>query len=191
MEKLFLLVIIGVLALVLAGCKNKSNNDKTRALAALVVENLISMDRQDMYMHVSDEYTWYETCITLKNFMDGEDASNEIESVTNIFQVVKEHGESADVTVWVYEHTPGNTSATEYSGIWVGDHSLNTEEIKLTFEDAYNRLQEADCIKPHSRQCVLRNKIGPASETSNTTQYIFGNTKNQVYVDAVTGDVKN
>lgn len=43
--------------------------------------------------------------------------------------------------------------------------------------------------KPHSRNCVLRREIGPIPDVN--PQYIFGNTKSQLYVDAVTGSVTN
>jgi hypothetical protein len=45
----------------------------------------------------------------------------------------------------------------------------------------------ANAPKPHSRQVVLRKEVGP---NSINPQYIFGNFQAQLYVDAVTGDVK-
>ena len=182
MKKLFILSFICIFALSLVGCKKKSNNAVNNA--PLVVENVISTDRQDMFIHVSKDFTWYETSIKLKNFLDSEDASSEVTNVVNVFQVVKEQEKSADTFVWIYEHTPETYTVNQYSGFWVGDHSLNTEEIKLTFEDAYNKLQEANYEKPHSQNCVLRRIVGTGN-----TMYIFGNTREQVYVNATTGEV--
>ena len=182
MKKLFILSFICIFALSLVGCKKKSNNAVNKA--PLVVENVISTDRQDMFIHVSKDFTWYETSIKLKNFLDSEDTSSEVTNVVNVFQVVKEQDKSADTFVWIYEHTPETYAVNQYSGFWVGDQSLNTEEIKLTFEDAYNKRQEANCEKPHSQYCVLRRIVG-----TENTMYIFGNTREQVYVNATTGEV--
>ena len=47
---------------------------------------------------------------------------------------------------------------------------------------------EANCPKPHSKKCTLRKELGPNGADVNA-QYIFGNSEQQVYVDAVTGKV--
>lgn len=177
-----------LLAVAMVGCKKKQNVVKTDA--PLVVENVISADREGMYLQKSVDYTWFETGITLKNFFDSEETSSEVEKVTNVFQVVEKTSETpSDVMVWIFEHTADGTTETGKFGFWIEDFPLNSEEIKLTFEDAYNRLMEANCPKPHSRQCTLRDPIGPIDVNP---QYIFGNISGPIYfVDAVTGAVLN
>ena len=153
----------------------------------LIVENCISTDRQNMYLNYKEDYRWFETGITLNKFMDAEDTDATVESVYNVFQIVTERGEGFDTQVVCMSHK-GELHGTEVkAAFWVGDCLLNEEEIKLTFEQAYNRLMEANLPKPHSRQCVLRKELGPKDINA---QYIFGNVKEHVYVDAVTGDVK-
>ena len=184
MKKLFILSLVCIFAFALVGCKKKSNSGKVVNDASLIVENVISTDRQDMFLHASKDFTWYETTIKLKNFLDSEDTSSEVTDIVNVFQVVNEHEKSADAVVWIYDHAADTYTVNQYSGFWVGDHSLNTEEIKLTFEDAYNKLQEANCEKPHSQYCVLRRIVGTGN-----TMYIFGNARYLVYVNATTGEV--
>ena len=65
---------------------------------------------------------------------------------------------------------------------------LNDEVIKLTYEEAYDRIMQTNSPKPHSKHVTLRNPIGPIAIN---TQWIFGNIHEQLWVDAVTGDVKN
>ena len=48
-------------------------------------------------------------------------------------------------------------------------------------------MYEANIPKPHSKNVVLRKEIGSLDANP---QYIFGNSQAQVYVDAVTGEVR-
>jgi hypothetical protein len=41
--------------------------------------------------------------------------------------------------------------------------------------------------KPHSKHVTLRNPVGPAAVNA---QWIFGNIKEQIWIDAVTGEAK-
>jgi len=153
----------------------------------MVVENLISLDRQDMYLHYSEDYRWYETCILLKDYLD-EDCDGTIQSVTNVFQAVyQDSPTTADVYVVFYTHTPDTSYVESKQGFWVEDCVLNDEEIKLTYEDAFNKILEVNAVKPHSRNCILRKPIGPQDCNP---QYVFGNISEQLWVDAVTGEVK-
>lgn len=170
-------------------CECSNTNEETKCLnnANLNVEHIISTDRQCMYLNYSNDYRWFETGITLNNFLDGEDTDATVESVYNIFQTVVEHGNGYDTEVICVAHKGTETGTETKAAFWVGDMLLNEAEIKLTFEDAYNRLMEANLPKPHSRQCVLRKELGPKEANA---QYIFGNIREHIYVDAVTGDVK-
>ena len=156
-------------------------------IANLNVEHIIAMDRQNMFLNYKEDYRWFETGITLNKFMDAEDTDATVESIYNVFQTVVERGEGFDTQVVCMAHK-GEENGTEVkAAFWVGDCLLNEEEIKLTFEQAYNRLMQANLPKPHSKQVVLRKELGPKEANA---QYIFGNVKDHVYVDAVTGDVK-
>ena len=68
------------------------------------------------------------------------------------------------------------------------DFPLNDEAIVLTFTEALDRVLAANYPKPHSKYVVLRKEIGPKAANP---QYIFGNLKSQLYVDATTGAVSD
>jgi len=177
----------------LFGCNNECKNSKkiyfTNNIAKynseLNVEHLISMDRQYMYTNYAKDYRWFETCITLKDFLD-EENDGTITSVSNIFQVVELIGNGANVHVIFATHTPDDTSYDVKHSFWIEDHVLNDEVIKVTFKEAYEKLMSTNCPKPHSKHVVLRKEIGLVDANP---QYIFGNSEAQVYVDAITGDV--
>lgn len=166
-------------------------NDSTMtnvAVAELVVENLISMDRQDMYMNHAQDYRWFETCMMLNDFLD-EENDGSLAEVVNVFQGVVESENSFDLTVYKFQHFADGSYATDsIHGFWVEDQPLNEEAIKLTYKEAFERLMATNCPKPHSRYCTLRKQVGPINANP---QYIFGNTRATIFVDAVTGEVSD
>ena len=164
--------------------------DSVQKIVTLNVERTIAQDRQEVYNKLKGkDYRWFETSINLAYFMDSEDASPEIEGITNIFQYTnKKEDESYDVqvieSIWQKD---GKHFFVYPPGFYVGDFDLSEEEIKITFDEAFQKLRESNTIKPHSRKCVLRREIGPKPNVH--PQYIFGNKQHQVYVDATTGEV--
>ena len=188
--KKFLLVLglIACMAMVSCNkCSKEETNLKSEQTGELVVENVVSMDKQDMFLNYKNDYRWYETCIVLKDYMDSEACDGTVTSVSNIFQYLDNVTEqSADVYVVLYTHTADTTAVEVKNAFWVGDSPMNDDTIKVTFKEAYDKMMQANCPKPHSKQVVLRKELGPLDVNP---QYIFGNVKAQVYVDAVTGDV--
>jgi len=191
---IFVIAAIATLALTAcSGCGSKKAesevNDSAKVATKagkLDVDHVIALDRQSMFAKVgSGDYRWYEAQITFKNYLD-EEGSDEIEKIVDVFQVIDQHGASADVTVWFFTHTTEGTEITSDSGFWLEDMPLNDEAIKIGFTKAYERVMATNYPKPHSRHCVLRKEVGPKEANP---QYIFGNIKAQLYVDAVTGDV--
>lgn len=175
-------------------CKCTSdNNKKDDAVAVepveLVVENLVSTDRQSMYLKYGDNYRWYETTVVLSDYLDA-DAELKIASVINIFQGITEYenGKSFDTEVVTFTHTPDDNTVESVHDFWMEDYPLNNEAITLTFTQALERVLATNSPKPHSRYVVLRKEVGPKDSNP---QYIFGNIKAQLYVDAVTGAVSD
>jgi hypothetical protein len=190
MKKLiFAFSFVACLFMMSCSCeKNKPvNNTETTDSAALVVENVTGMDRQKMFQDFGKDYRWFETCIVLKDYLDSEETDGTVTGISNIFQVVVEKDNGADVRVVMFTHVGDSTQVDVANSFWVEDFPMNEDAIKLTFKDAYDRVMAANAPKPHSRQVVLRKEVGP---NSINPQYIFGNSQAQLYVDAVTGDVK-
>lgn len=186
--KKFIFAIMALLCMVACNPKKSETvpvQDETPV--ELIVGNTISTDRQYMFMNYGGDYRWYETCITLDDYLDSENCNGSIESISNVFQVVKGDSTSFDPYVIMSSYTRTSSNTEVISGFWVGDEPMNEEEINLTFKDAYEFLMEANCPKPHSRHCVLRKELGPKIGVA--PQYIFGNQQYQVYVDAFDGTV--
>ena len=194
--KKIIFVIAAIAALALTACHGcgqqkaepevNDSTDVATQRGKLDVDHVIATDRQSMFAQLgSGDYRWYETQITFTDFLDSENPG-EVEKIVDVFQVIDQHGESADVTVWYITHTPDTTTITSDAGFWLEDMPLNNEAIVVNFAEAYERVMAVNFPKPHSRHCVLRKEVGPKDANP---QYIFGNIKAQLYVDAVTGDV--
>ena len=176
--KKFIFVLCCCLAVL--ACKPKKNDIKP-IVKDLVVENLISIDRQDMFTNYSEDYVWYETTIKLDNFMDS-DSTLTVANVTSVFQYLKD-GQPRVVT---FDHNPTGNWTYAVDGFWVEDEPMDS--IVVTFTDALQKIMETNYPKPHSRYCVLRKEVGALDANP---QYIFGNQSAQLYVDAITGDVRD
>jgi len=206
MKKLSLLMMsfLFSLALGLSSCNGCGNSEADQAqkdstevvlkdsavsVVALNVENAISMDRQAMYLAHGGDYRWYETDILLPEFMDADDATSDPVMVVNVFQTVVERGNGFDTWVYKYQHFNDGTVLTDsVRGFWVENWPMEDKAIKLKYTEAWDRMMAVNFPKVHSKHVTLRNPIGPVAIN---TQWIFGNIKEQIWVDAVTGDCTN
>lgn len=181
MKKFLIIVLSAIVAF--CACERKAKIE----VKDIVVENTISTDRQYMFLNYGKDYRWYESCVVYDNYLDA-DTTITIAGVSNVFQVaVKMDEQSYDTKVVAIAHTKDNSGIdVKEHAFWVGDFSLNEEEVKLTFSNAFDRLMETNLPKPHSKYVVLRKELGPINANP---QYIFGNQNYQVYVDAVNGNV--
>ena len=155
----------------------------------LNVEHAIAMDRQTMYLKFKDNYRWYETEILLPYFLDSDSATSNPVMIVNILQSIVEEGNGFDTWVWKFQHFPDGTVLKDsIQGFWIENYSLNEEVLTVKYTEAYDKMMAVNYKKPHSRHVTLRNPIGPVAVN---TQWIFGNIKEQIWVDAVTGECKN
>ena len=186
MKKIFILGAFALLMTSLFSCSScKTEKEAVSEEVTLVPEQCVSTDREQMFLEFGDKYAWFETCVVYTNFLD-EENDGAIDELANIFQVVTERDSCYDTKVVAFTYNKETNYQKVISGFYVGDKPLNEEQIKLTFADAFEKLMATNLPKPHSRNVVLRKELGPKPCNP---QYIFGNLKAQVYVDAVTGDV--
>ena len=175
-----------LIAFAVSSCKCTPDVDEPVGNVSTAVENLVSLDRQDMFLNYGEDYRWFETGIVLKDWLD-EENDGAIEMVVNVFQTMEvTDSTSFDTFVIKYQHVGEETYQEPVHGFWVEDFPLNNEELAVTFVQAYEKVMEVNLPKPHTKQVVLRKQIGPKPCNP---QWIFGNVKSQIYVDAVTGEV--
>ena len=179
------------------GCQSKTEEpvlkdstvvDSTKTVA-INVEHAIATDRQAMYLKFGKDYRWYETDILLPEFLNSENVTSDPVMVVNIFQSVVERDNGFDTYVWKFQHLADGTVLTDsIQGFWIENQALNDEVIKLKYVEAFDKIMQTNAPKPQSKHVTLRNPVGPVAIN---TQWIFGNIHEQLWVDAVTGEVKN
>ena len=156
---------------------------------ALDVVHLTALDRQTMFaIHQDGNYRWYETDILMKNFLD-EETNGEVEEMVNVFQYIIDYEDNSyDTKVYKFQHFANGVYAEDsIAGFWYGDFPLEDSLIKISYDSAFALVQEVNLPKPHSRYAVLRNPVGPKACNP---QWIFGNKKKQIWVDATTGEIR-
>lgn len=189
MKKL-IYIFIGIIALIgISSCKCQSEKqaEPTFKQSELIVENVVSADKEKMFLDYGSDYRWFETCIVLNDYLDEADSCS-INGISNIFQVVTEMESGADVNVIMFTHVGDTTDVQVVHTFWIEDSPMNNDSLAVTFTDAYEKVMEVNLPKPHSKHIVLRKEVGPLEANP---QYIFGNQESQIYVDATTGEVRN
>lgn len=191
--KKFVFLMCMCCLMVLASCDlfKKDNKSKEPKAMTETVEQVFAADNQDMTETCKSDtgttYVWFETQITMMNFLDAENASPEVMSVCNVFQsITAVDSTGADTYVYLYNHDAYGSKKTEIHDFWMEDNQMKKDDILLSFENAYEKVMASNFPKPHSRNCTLRKQVG--SQDCNP-QYIFGNVDAQLYVDARTGAV--
>ena len=192
MKKIVSFIMTLVIAFAMISCQCTNSNQTVvgtpdvEVVDSMFVEHTVALDRQSMFAKgIDNDYRWYETNIRLVNFLDEEYAG--IDEVVNVFQTVESRDEhSFDTVVYKFQHTAEGTVEGSTNGFWVEDYPLNNEQIIVTFAQALEKVNEVNLPKPHSRYVVLRKQVGPVDANP---QWIFGNVRAQLYVDAVTGEV--
>lgn len=180
-----LLAIVGIMAAGCESCQSENKKQDSVRVDTLNVEQCISLDRETMFTTIqSGDYRWFETTVKIDKFLDEDLTDAKVIEVSNIFQYADT---SKDTKVQFIIHTLDGTQMPDpVSGFWTEDLPLDNDTIILNFMQALERLKAADITKPHSQYCVLRKPLGPVLCKP---QYVFGNMSEQVYVDAVSGDV--
>ena len=189
MKKIFIFNLFALCMSVIVGCSSCKKDNKEAVSTDLNVENITNTDKQYMFTTYGKDYRWFETSILLSDWLDSENFDGSFEKITNIFQVVRETSStSADVHVIFATHTNDSTAYNVEEGFWIEDSDMNGDSIKLSYKDAFERINEVNLQKIHTKNCILRKPVGPLECNP---QYVFGNIDEQIWVDAITGDVRS
>lgn len=196
--KKFLGIVMVALCMLFASCNScskkvdpVSNDTVIEMVKGIDVNYINGCHISWMGMHYPDvEWRWLECCIDMKDFIDEADTC-EVLAVADIFSYI-EIIDSVKGTFKPYvillAHTADTSVIEIREGLWVGDDPMNDyNPMNIDFTHAWNRMMEANCVKPHSKHCVLRKEVGPIGGLDPI--YIFGNQDAQVYVMSNTGDV--
>lgn len=185
--------MLTIVAFMASGCgscqSEKAKQEQKDTVITASVEDIIATSRQTMYKIADGNgYKYFETTVKLSEFIDSESQNGDFVEVTNAFQLIIPKDKGYETKVWKIGVTLDGAFEKEYEGaFYLENFPLNDEKIDLTFKQALERLQQANVVKPHNQYVVLRKPVGPFPCN---VQWIFGGSKDAVFVDAVTGDVR-
>lgn len=193
MKKFILFASVAITIMMMASCQSCTKRVDPVVVqedTAIVVETVNQADFDNMSLQFGPTgFKWYETNILLKEFLD-EECTGEIQELVNIYQTVTTQDSlSYDTQVFKIQHFADGSEVTDsIKGFWVEDYAIIPDDITISYKEAFDKLMATDIVKPHSQYVTLRRPIGPVACNP---QWVFGNRKAQVWVDAVTGEVRN
>lgn len=170
-------------------CTKCHNNNKedipvTDTVLTVTVEDIISNDIEAMKTKDLKEFVWFETMILLNNYLD-EECDGSYQEIVNVFQGTSTINENP--VVYKFQHfADGNFMQDSVDGFWVEDCILEDSLINIPYSEAFDLIMQVNYPKPHSKNAVLRNPLGPVKINP---QWCFGNIDAQLWVDAFTGEV--
>ena len=165
---------------------NGSKDEGKQEEVPINVEQLTQADKQAMTEKGGTDFVWFETIIKLKDYIDTDDTFTPQE-MTNVFALIDTV--KNEEIVYEFKHDIyGQCTVDSTYDVWIEDCVLQDSLIKLNYEQACERVRETDMIKPHSTNAILRNPLGPLQCNP---QWVFGNVKEQIWIDATTGDAKD
>ena len=175
MKKFLMFMMAAVLLLGATSCNSCKREKQT-------VGQTIVSDYDYMVSNYDSSFVWYESQIKLGGWID-EDNPPAIASVANVFQYF-----DGQPHVIIFTHYGDRCDTARHDDIWIEDCAMEPTDVKITYDEAYEWLQKANIMRPHSKNCILREPVGPYGCNP---QYVFGNIHDCVFVDAVTGAVKS
>ena len=180
------LTFLMTFALLLGASSCTSCNKEVKQMETMV-EQVVQSDRQWMSDQFGCDYIYYETQIVLNEWLDDENCTGTVASILNVFQIVEGADTAFSPHVYLFKHTDSTFNVKVVDDAWMEDQDMAKDAITITYRQAYKKLMKANCIKPHTKNCVLRKMVGPYDCNP---QYIFGDAFDEcVFVDAVNGRV--
>lgn len=151
------------------------------------VSQIQALHRQTMYSLVDGRrYEWRNSRVMLNDTvtMDNIDDLH----VTDVNDVFYYWLDGPWVQYINYNIKNGLQIPWPINDVWIEDKDMSHLLIKLSAEDALQRLKEWNGVIPPAKFLSLRCPVGPKECNA---QWVVGNEYNVLFIDAVTGDICN
>lgn len=204
-KSLFLCLLLAIVSIMATGCvgcqSEKKEQPKESVNESLYhdydgvvqdftagVSHVQALHRQTMNtLAGSAEYQWRNSRVTFNDDVTLENIDNlHIVSVRDVYCYWNEQGP------WVQFITSHVKDGVQIpypiNDVWIEDANLSDKPIKLTCEQALQRLKEWNGVLPKANFITLRLSVGPKDCNP---QWTFGNVYDVVFIDAVTGEVRD
>lgn len=150
------------------------------------VAHIQALHRQTMFALNGGEYEWLNSKVVLSDTVTAATIDGvHVVSVTDVFQLWADGPVVQFISTDVVK---GTILPWPIHDVWIEDASLNDVEIKVTAEQALQRLKEVNCPIPAAKSMSLRLPLGPCKCNA---QWVVGDVYDVLFIDAVTGKVSN
>jgi hypothetical protein len=179
-------ILLSALALLLcfASCSS-CNSDKQEEEEVTSLEfNALIQEDVNYAIDNFNEPVFYEAQIKFDKPITSEEYPNVIEVLT----VIQDIDTTGQYWCYLFQHTLEGCVIDSVNSPWLEDCVINLDSVKLTLEEALDRLYGANIVLPESSVAVLRRPLGP--QLFIYPFYIFGQMDTGfVEVNAGTGEV--
>lgn len=215
MKKIIFMSLLTLVCVALTGCSS-CHSDKAKQETKDVVyhdyngvvqdftagvSQIQALHRQKMYGLLQDlnakgydtpfGYQWRNSRVVFNDTVTSANIDEvKVVAVNDVFYYWIENGDRRGPWVqYINDHVALGSQVPEpINDIWIEDDNLSETPIKLTAEDALQRLKEVNCPIPPAQSMTLRLPIGPCACNA---QWVIGDVYDVLFIDAVTGDVSN
>lgn len=151
------------------------------------VAHIQSLHKQTMYALNGGDYDWRNSKVTLSEDITAESIDDlHVVDVTDVFQLFVPDPVVQFVSSNVKK---GTILPWPMHDLWIEDASLNDAQIKVTAEQALQRLKEWNGVIPKKAKTIsLRLPVGPKRCNA---QWVIGDIFNPLFIDAVTGEIRD
>lgn len=152
------------------------------------VAHVQALHRQLMHaLAAGQEYQWRNSKVVLNDAITTENIDDlHVTDVNDVFCYWNDKGP------WVQYVNSSVTGGLQVpwpiNDVWIEDSDLSGLQIKLTAEDALQRLKEWNGVIPEASSLSLRCPVGPKACNA---QWVIGGVYDVLFIDAVTGAVSD
>ena len=152
------------------------------------VSQIQALHKQTMYATLGvKDFQWRNSRVIFNDTVTLENIDEvKVVAVNDVFFYWNEHGPWVQ---YINSHVVNGVQIPwPINDIWIEDSDMSNQPIKLSAEQALARLKEWNGVLPKSYFLTLRLPVG--SKDCNV-QWVFGDVYDVVFVDAVTGEVRD
>jgi len=203
-KSLILCLLLAIVSIMATGCSSCQSENKKQEIAyhdydgivqdfTAGVSHIQALHRQTMYQLAQqgkpvNGYQWRNSRVIFNDTLTFDNIDDlHITDINDVFYYWdKDKGPQVQyINVNVKR---GTQIPWPINDVWIEDDDLSDQPIKLSCEDAISRLKEYNGTLPKSYFITLRLPVGPKKCNP---QWTFGDEYNVVFIDAVTGEVRD
>lgn len=202
-----LLAIVSIMATGCTSCQSENTKQETvyhdydgvvqdftagvshiQALHRQKMYNIIQFLKEQGHEIALNNYQWRNSLVILNDTVTAENIDDlHIVSIRDVFYYWS--NKFGPQVQYITDHVVYGTQIPyPISDVWIEDKDMSNAPIKLSAEDALNRLKEWNGILP--KDCnfiILRLPVGPKDCNP---QWTFGDVGDVLFIDAVTGEIR-